>query len=124
MNLSQRWSGREPGVIPLSRRRAAQKPKPLRRPPPTGEDLATTAIKVCNVNRVRNLAHQPRELLDDEGYWVSAIANYWHFGMEQTTIYYHGTSSRCCDPAILSSGISGRAKVTLVPCPRLDFTFR
>lgn len=67
---------------------AAQKPKPLRRPPPTGEDLATTAIKVCNGNGVRNLAHQTRELLDDEGYWVAAIANYRHFGMEQTTIYY------------------------------------
>ncbi len=76
------------GNAPLKTAAVAQKPKPLRRPPLTGEDLATTAIKVCNGNGVPNLAHQTRERLDDEGFWVAAIANYRDFGMEQTTIYY------------------------------------
>lgn len=76
------------GNAPLKTAAVAQEPKPLKRPPPTGEDLATTAIKVCNGNGVRNMARQTRERLDDEGYWVAAIGNHRDFGMEQTTIYY------------------------------------
>lgn len=79
---------------PLKKAAAAQKPKPLRRPPPTGIDLATTAIKVCNGNGVRNLAHRMRERLDDEGYWVAAIGNHRDFGMEQTTIYYRARGEK------------------------------
>jgi len=74
--------------IPVRTAAVGQEPKPLKRPPPTGEDLATTAIKVCNGNGVPNLAHETRERLDDEGFTVVAIANYRDFGVEQTTIHY------------------------------------
>jgi Tfp pilus assembly protein PilF len=60
----------------------------------TAEELGNTAIDIRNGTWAKNLAHQARSMLSQEGFYVSHIGNHWDFGAEQTIIYYHPDAQR------------------------------
>ncbi len=70
-----------PGPAP----QAAPQPRPA---PLTSAELAGTAIEVRNGTWAKNLAHQTRSLLREEGFTVALIGNHVDFGAAKTMIYY------------------------------------
>ncbi len=54
----------------------------------TCEELVDTAIEVRNGTWTKNLAHQTRSLLREEGFTVAIIGNHVDFGAATTIIYY------------------------------------
>ncbi len=54
----------------------------------TSAELVGTAIEVRNGTRAKNLAHQTRSLLREEGFTVAIIGNHVDFGAATTMIYY------------------------------------
>jgi hypothetical protein len=56
--------------------------------PPTSAELAGTAIEVRNGTWTKNLAHQTRSLLHQEGFNVAIIGNHVDFGAAKTMVYY------------------------------------
>ena len=54
----------------------------------TAAELVDTAIEVRNGTRAKNLAHQTRSLLHQEGFTVARIGNHIDFGATKTMIYY------------------------------------
>ena len=63
-------------------------------PPLTALERVTTGIEVRNGTWTRNLAHQSRSLLSQEGFNVTEIGNHIDFGAESTVIYYRPGSER------------------------------
>ena len=63
-------------------------------PPLTALERATTGIEVRNGTWTRNLAHQSRSLLSQEGFNVTEIGNHIDFGAESTVIYYRPGAER------------------------------
>ena len=70
-----------PGPAP----QAAPQPRPA---PLTSAELVGTAIEVRNGTRAKNLAHQTRSLLREQGFTVALIGNHVDFGAATTMIYY------------------------------------
>ena len=56
--------------------------------PLTSAELVDTAIEVRNGTRTKNLAHQTRSLLRQEGFTVAWIGNHVDFGAAKTIVYY------------------------------------
>ncbi len=56
-------------------------------PPLTALERTTTGIEVRNGTWTKNLAHQSRSLLSQEGFSVTEIGNHIDFGAESTVIY-------------------------------------
>ena len=56
--------------------------------PLTAAELVDTAIEVRNGTWTKNLAHQTRSLLRQEGFTVAMIGNHVDFGATKTMIYY------------------------------------
>jgi tetratricopeptide (TPR) repeat protein len=54
----------------------------------TAVELADAAIEVRNGNGTKNLAHQSRSLLHQEGFTVANIGDHVHFGAAKTIVYY------------------------------------
>jgi len=70
---------------------------PLPAPAPTYLTVAErvdTAIEVRNGNGTKNLAHQTRSLLCQEGFSVAQIGNHVDFGAAKTIIYYRPEAER------------------------------
>ena len=63
-------------------------------PPLTALERATTGIEVRNGTWTRNLAHESRSLLSQEGFNVTEIGNHIDFGAESTVIYYRPGAER------------------------------
>ena len=63
-------------------------------PPLTALERVTTGIEVRNGTWTRNLAHQSRSLLSQEGFNVTEIGNHIDFGAESTVIYYRPGAER------------------------------
>jgi tetratricopeptide (TPR) repeat protein len=57
-------------------------------PPLTALERVTTGIEVRNGTWTKDLAHQSRSLLSQEGFNVTEIGNHIDFGAESTVIYY------------------------------------
>ena len=75
-------------LAPKSKEVAAQ---PLTSPAPTpltAAELVDTAIEVRNGTWTKNLAHQTRSRLSQEGFTVAMIGNHVDFGATKTIIYY------------------------------------
>ena len=72
---------------------AADRPTPPS-PPLTALERATTGIEVRNGTWTRNLAHESRSLLSQEGFNVTEIGNHIDFGAESTVIYYRPGAER------------------------------
>jgi Flp pilus assembly protein TadD len=72
-----------PGPAAQAATRPSPKPSPL-----TAVELAETAIEVRNGTWTKNLAHQTRTLLRQEGFTVAKIGNHVDFGAAKTIIYY------------------------------------
>jgi hypothetical protein len=65
--------------------------QPLTSPAPTYltfAELVSTAIEVRNGTWTKNLAHQTRSLLREQGFTVALIGNHVDFGAATTIIYY------------------------------------
>jgi hypothetical protein len=60
----------------------------------TCAELVDTAIEVRNGTWTKNLAHQTRSLLREQGFTVSLIGNHWDFGAATTIIYYRPGAER------------------------------
>ena len=60
----------------------------------TTAELVDTAIEVRNGTWTKNLAHQTRSLLSQEGFSVAIIGNHVDFGAEKTIIYYRPGAER------------------------------
>ncbi len=73
--------------------KAADHPTPPS-PPLTALERATTGIEVRNGTWTRNLAHESRSLLSQEGFNVTEIGNHIDFGAESTVIYYRPGAER------------------------------
>jgi Flp pilus assembly protein TadD len=67
---------------------------PSRQAPLTCAELVDTAIEVRNGTWTRNLAHETRSLLGQEGFYVAKIGNHIDFGATQTIIYYRPGAER------------------------------
>ena len=60
----------------------------------TSAELADTPIEVRNGTWTKNLAHQTRSLLGQEGFTVAMIGNHVDFGAAKTTIFYRPGAER------------------------------
>ena len=69
-------------------------PQAPRRPPLTAAELVDTAIEVRNGTWTKNLAHETRSLLRQEGFTVAMIGNHVDFGAAKTMIYYRPGAER------------------------------
>jgi cytochrome c-type biogenesis protein CcmH/NrfG len=69
------------------------RPAPSRKPLSCAE-LVGTPIEVRNGTWTRNLAHQTRSLLSEEGFSVARIGNHIDFGADRTIIYYRAGADR------------------------------
>jgi hypothetical protein len=79
---------RKPAAVP-KQVVAAGTPGPAPQAAPlTSAELADTAIEVRNGTRAKNLAHETRSLLRQEGFTVARIGNHVDFGAAKTMIYY------------------------------------
>jgi Flp pilus assembly protein TadD len=76
-----------PGPVP-------QAAPPSRQAPLTATELVDTAIEVRNGTWTKNLAHQTRSLLRQEGFRVAKIGNHVDFGAAKTLIYYRPGAER------------------------------
>ena len=77
----QALAAKAPGPVPQA--------SPLTRQAPlTCAELTDTAIEVRNGTWTRNLAHQTRSLLRQEGFTVAKIGNHVDFGAAKTMVYY------------------------------------
>jgi Flp pilus assembly protein TadD len=76
-----------PGPAP----QAAPQPRPA---PLTSAELMGTAIEVRNGTWTKNLAHQTRSLLCQEGFTVALIGNHVDFGAATSMIYYRPGAER------------------------------
>ncbi len=84
----------QPPLAPKSKEVAAQ---PLLSPAPaplTSAELVDTAIEVRNGTWTKDLAHQTRSLLRQEGFTVARIGNHVDFGAAKTMIYYRPGAER------------------------------
>ena len=83
----------QPPIAPKSKEVAA--PLPASAPKPlTAAERVDTAIEVRNGTWTKDLAHQTRSLLHQEGFNVAMIGNHVDFGAAQTTIYYRPGAER------------------------------
>jgi Flp pilus assembly protein TadD len=73
---------------------APQAAPPPRQAPLTAAERVDTAIEVRNGTRTKNLAHQTRTLLRQEGFTVAMIGNHVDFGTTKTIIYYRPGAER------------------------------
>jgi thioredoxin-like negative regulator of GroEL len=79
---------RKPAAVP-KQVVAAGTPAPAPQPAPlTSAELADTAIELRNGTWTKNLAHQTRSLLRQEGFTVAKIGNHVDFGAAKTIVYY------------------------------------
>ena len=62
--------------------------------PLTFAERVNTAIEVRNGTWTKNLAHETRSLLRQEGFMVAKIGNHLDFGAAKTVIYYRPESER------------------------------
>jgi hypothetical protein len=86
--LAAKAGARQAPLAPKSKEVAAQ-PLPSPAPTPlTAAELEDTAIEVRNGTWTKNLAHQTRSLLCQEGFTVAMIGNHVDFGAVKTIIYY------------------------------------
>ena len=72
---------------------ATPAPAPQAAPPPgpaplISAELVGSAIEVRNGTRAKNLAHQTRSLLREQGFTVAFIGNHVDFGAASTMVYY------------------------------------
>jgi hypothetical protein len=80
-----------PGQQPLPPKSKEVMAQPLTSPGTpslTAVELADAAIEVRNGNGTKNLAHQTRSLLHQEGFTVANIGDHVHFGAAKTIVYY------------------------------------
>jgi len=80
-------------TVPMMALKQSTKPTPPS-PPLTALERETTGIEVRNGTWTRNLAHQTRTLLWQEGFKVSEIGNHIDFGAAATVIYYRPGAER------------------------------
>ena len=84
----------QPPLAPQSKEVAAQ-PRTSPAPTPlTAAELMDTAIEVRNGTWTKDLAHQTRSLLRQEGFTVAMIGNHVDFGAAKTMIYYRPGAER------------------------------
>ena len=100
VEASPRPEARKQAAIP-QKAHAAEAPGPVpqaaprpRQDPLTAAELVDTAIEVRNGTRAKNLAHQTRSLLHQEGFTVARIGNHVDFGAAKTIIYYRPGAER------------------------------
>ena len=92
---SRAKAGPGPPPFPPKSKAVVAQPLPSAAPPPlTAAELVDTAIEVRNGTWTKNLAHQTRSLLRQEGFTVAIIGNHVDFGAAKTTIYYRPGAER------------------------------
>ena len=86
-----------PGQQPLPPKSKEVMAQPLTSPGTsslTAAELVNTAIEVRNGTWTKNLAHETRSLLRQEGFTVAKIGNHVDFGAAKTIIYYRPGAER------------------------------
>jgi hypothetical protein len=82
-------------LIPAASGEAAAPPANPGMPPYlTCAERVDTAIEVRNGTWTKNLAHETRTLLREQGFTVALIGNHWDFGAATTIIYYRPGAER------------------------------
>jgi LytR cell envelope-related transcriptional attenuator len=80
-----------PGQQPLPSKSDEVKARSLTSPNPsplTAAEQLNAAIEIRNGNGTKNLAHETRSLLRQEGFTVAKIGNHVDFGAAKTIVYY------------------------------------
>jgi hypothetical protein len=82
-------AGPQQQPAPAKAKEVATPPPPSPTPRPlTVAELVGTPIEIRNGTWTKNLAHQTRSLLQEEGFTVAKIGNHVDFGAIKTVIYY------------------------------------
>jgi len=109
----------KPGTVgtaaPAKPKLAIPQPSHAQGKPLTAEELVGAAIEVRNGTWTRNLAHQTRAALSQEGFRVTMIGNHIDFGAERTLIYYRPGAERVAN----SLSRTFFPTSTLAPSPKL-----